>query len=465
MLSRRRIMLLSALVVFSGVVGATAGAAVFLVSGGGRILPGVSVGELPIGGFTRAQARSALSRYDREVVQRTVLLSLGDRTIAVSPREVGFALDVDATVHRASTVGRTGSWTERVRTLRRLWSTGVRIDPALRGGQTALKPLLVRLAAELRQPARNARFDPKTGRFAPEAPGHEVLFAESLRRLSAAFFSAESRRVTLAVRRVPPQVTLEQLRRAGIQTVLATFTTRFDPADQNRVHNIRLAAEALDGILIRPGEVLSFNGVTGDHTEARGYRPAYEIVREKFVLGIGGGVCQVSSTLYNAALLAGLQIPGRTPHSQPLGYVPPGRDATVYDGLIDLKIRNNRSHSVVVSSAVGSDSLTIAFSGRWEDFPEVRLELSPLEPVEPGPDVIEVDPGLAPGVKTVVEESRLGYRVKLYRRYYRNGEQVAVELVSQDFYPPRPRRLKVGPPAPQAAERPTGLPLPGSGQR
>lgn len=260
-------------------------------------------------------------------------------------------------------------------------------------------------------------------------------------------------------------MTLEQLRRAGIQTVLATFTTRFDPSDRNRVHNIRLAAETLDGTLIRPGEVLSFNGVTGERTEARGYRPANEIVREKFVLGIGGGVCQVSSTLYNAALLAGLQIPARTSHSQPLGYVSPGRDATVYDRLIDLKVRNNRAHAVVVSSAVGADSLTVAISGRLEDFPEVRLELSPLEPVEPGEDVVEVDPGLSPGARNLVEEGRLGYRVKLYRRYYRNGEQVAVELVSQDLYPPRPRRLKVGLPAPQAAESPAGQPSAGSGRR
>lgn len=441
-----RITLFLSLVVLAGVVGGTAGAGVYLASGGGRILPQVTVARLPLGGLTRPQARRVLADYDRRVVQRPVLLTTPGRTLSLQPRDFGLGLDVEATVSRAYQVGRRGSLPARGRTLLRLWSGGVAVDPVLRGGEKSLRRFLTDLAADLEQPPRNARFDPATGRLTPEAEGREVALTESQRLLWAAFAGAGERLVTLVVHRVAPAVTLAELRRAGVRQLLSSYTTRFDPGDANRVHNLSLAARTLDGALLQPGQVLSFNRTTGPRSEARGYRPAYEIVREKYVIGIGGGTCQVSSTFYNAALLAGLQVTERTAHSQPLGYVPPGRDATVYDGLIDLKVRNNRSRSVVIAATVGRDTLTVAVCGQREDFPEVRLELGPLAPVDPGPEQAEVDPALPPGQRQVVEEARLGYRVKLFRHFYRGGTQVASELISEDYYPPQARRVKLGPP-------------------
>jgi vancomycin resistance protein VanW len=417
------------------------------------------VDGLPVGTLTRFQARSLLARYDREVIQRPVLLNLPGRSVVLTPRHFGLELDIAATWQRAYRVGRRGPPGERLRALRRLAGPGVSVAPVLRGGEESLARLLVAVAAEVGRPPRNARFDPETGRLTPEVLGREVDLAESRRLLRAALASPEKRQVALAIRPVKPLVTLAQLRRAGIRQLLARYTTRFTPADRNRVHNLRLAAQALDGVLLEPGGTLSFNQVVGPRTEARGYRPAPEIVRERFVVGIGGGACQVSSTLYNAALLAGLAVPQRTAHSQPLGYVPPGRDATVYYGLIDLKVRNTRDRPVMVAAAVGQDTLTVAFYGQPEDFPEVRLALSPLVPVEPGPEVVEVDASLPPGERKVVEEAHPGYRVRLYRLYLRSGQQVASEVVSEDYYPPRARRLKVGPaPAPPAGRYPQETP-------
>lgn len=441
-----KIVLYTALTVAATALGGAAGAGVFLTAEGGRILPGVSVAGVRMGGLTRVQARTVLQEYDRAVVQRPVRLIVPDGTLVLRPRDFGLGMDVERTLDQAYAVGRRGSLSERWRSLRRLAASGVRVRPVLAGQPEVLHRYLVRVAAGLAKPPRNARFDPRSGQLTPEDEGREVLLAETQRRLRAALMDVRERRVALAVRTVRPAVTLAQLRRAGIRQVLSSFTTRFDPAETNRVSNIRLAAGAIDGTLLRPGEVLSFNRVVGPRTEARGYRPAPEIVRERYVTGIGGGICQVSSTLYNAALLAGLQVPERTAHSQPLGYVPPGRDATVYYDLIDLKVRNNRSRPVVVAASAEKDTLTIAFCGQQEDFPEVRLELGPLLPVEPGPEVVEVDPSLPPGERQVAEEARTGYRVRLLRRYYRAGEEVAAEVVSEDFYPPRPRRVKTGPP-------------------
>ncbi|MGE5554042.1 MAG: VanW family protein [Betaproteobacteria bacterium] len=450
---RTSIILFPALAILAGLVGGVAGAAAFLVSGGGRIMPGVSVAGLPVSGLSRAQARSLLRQYDREVVQRPVSLTIPGRTLTLHPRNFGLGLDVEATVNRAYRVGRRGQLGERLRLLCRLVTSGVEIEPVLRGARAPLEKFLAAISAEVGQLPKNARFDPANGILTPEVPGREVALTESCRLLQTALYSPRERRVALVVRPIKPRVTLAALRKAGVRQLLAKYTTRFEPNDQNRVHNIRLAAEALDGTLLRPGEVLSFNLVVGPRTAARGYRPAPEILRERFVVGIGGGVCQVSSTLYNAALLAGLEVPERTAHSQPLGYVPPGRDATVYYGLVDLKVRNTRNRPVVVATAVGWDTLTVAFCGQREDSPEVRLASSPLVPVEPGPEVVEVDPALREGERRVVEEARPGYRVRLYRLYLRSGRPVASEVVSEDYYPPRRRRVKVGPPLTSPPEK------------
>lgn len=452
---RARTILLCLVTAFALGVGGASGVGVFVYGGGGRILPGVRVAGLKIGGLTQTQTRALLQAYDRRLSERSVTVSLPGRTLTVRPRDFGLGLDVDATLERAYRTGRSGPLGSRLRLLRRLWQTGVDVAPVLREGSGELDRFLSALAGAVGRPPRNARFDPGTGRLTPEAEGVELELAESRRRLVSAFTSPSAGAVDLALRRRKPGVTLADLRQAGIRQRLAAYTTRFSPDDVNRVRNIRLAAQALDGTLIRPGEVCSFNEVVGERSEARGYRPAPEILRERYVVGVGGGVCQVSSTLYNAALLAGLEVPERAPHSQPLGYVPPGRDATVYYGLVDLKVRNNRSRTVAVVAEVGQDALTISLCGQKEDFPEIRLESGPLEPIEPGPEKIEVDPALAPGERRIVEEARPGYRVKLYRRYFRGELPVGREAVSEDYYPPRPRRVKVGTPPTYAQKSPT----------
>jgi vancomycin resistance protein YoaR len=439
------LIVIPALAILAVLAGALAGAGLFVSASGGRIMPRVTVAGLRLEGLTRAQARSVLERYDREVVQRPVELGTPGRILVVHPRDFGLGLDVEQTLALAYAVGRRGPVGDRLSDFRRLWSGGLAVSPVFRGDGPALERYLVDLAAELNRPARNARFDPFTGRLTPEEVGREVVLPESLRHLQGVLAAPGARRAELLVRPVTPAVTLKALRRAGVRELLASYSTRFASDDANRVHNLTLAAQALDGTLIPSGGTFSFNLVVGERTEARGYRPAPEIVQERYVLGIGGGTCQVSSTLYNVALLAGLQVTERTAHSQPLGYVPPGRDATVYYGLIDLKVRNNRSYPVAIATRVSRDQLTVALCGQREDFPEVRLELGQLVPVEPGPDEEVPDPSLPAGERQILEEGHTGYRVTLFRRFYRGGQVVGAEQVSEDYYPARPRRVKTGP--------------------
>ncbi|MGC7871098.1 cell wall-binding repeat-containing protein [Desulfosporosinus sp. SYSU MS00001] len=139
---------------------------------------------------------------------------------------------------------------------------------------------------------------------------------------------------------------------------IAQYTTYFDPGLANRTENIRLAAKALDGKLLAPGERFSFNKSVGERTTEAGYKEALIIEGDSFTPGLGGGVCQVSSTLYNAVILAGLEIIERHRHTLPISYVPPGQDATVAYPELDFKFENNTAASILIRSFVGDNSLT-----------------------------------------------------------------------------------------------------------
>lgn len=219
------------------------------------------------------------------------------------------------------------------------------------------------------------------------------------------------------------------------------FKTYFNPAQTDRVHNIRLAAKALDGFCLRPGQILSFNAVVGPRTVGRGYREALVIEGEKFVPGIGGGVCQVSTTLYNAALLAGLKIVERTAHGLKVDYVEPGLDATVVDGLIDLKIGNPYKDNFLLKTRVGADYLQIAFYGpRHPWHIEIEMEVEVLPP----PKKVIYDPNLRPPQSFITSPGRPGYNARVWR-LYKSGEVIERrEFISEDVYMPLPEEIRVG---------------------
>jgi vancomycin resistance protein YoaR len=170
------------------------------------------------------------------------------------------------------------------------------------------------------------------------------------------------------------------------------------------------------------------------------------IFNAELVPGIGGGICQVSTTLYNAALLSDLDIVSRVNHSLPISYVPLGRDATVAYGAIDLKIGNNTDHHVLLKANVAKDIITFRIFGDRPEDTTVDVETEVLERIEPG--VIEqVNEEFAPGARTMIQNGALGYRVAVWRVVKLGGVETRRELISKDRYKPQPAIVQVGPAA------------------
>jgi len=167
------------------------------------------------------------------------------------------------------------------------------------------------------------------------------------------------------------------------QAELGSYRTSLADRTEAQRHNIRQAVLALDGVVLEPGETFSFNAVVGPRTPERGYREAPAFLERDLVKSIGGGICQLSSTVYNAVALAGLTIVERHPHSKIVKSVPPGRDATVWYGMTDLRFKNSYSHSVRLRSEVQDASLRVSFWGHRENQATIQVKTTLVPSTHP----------------------------------------------------------------------------------
>jgi vancomycin resistance protein YoaR len=216
----------------------------------------------------------------------------------------------------------------------------------------------------------------------------------------------------------------------GFGAVLSAFTSRFDASATARSHNIALALEKIKGTVLKAGEEFSFNTVVGERSEEAGFLPAPVLGPVGTEVGAGGGVCQVASTLYNAALLADLEITCRTPHSCVVPYLEAGRDATVGD-FRDLRFRNTRSEPVMIDGTAADGRLVFRILSDKEADCEIRIETQKqsLRPQEQD----RRNSRLPAEVKT---NGEAGVYVRVYRVRCREGVEYQRELVSEDFYEP-----------------------------
>ena len=214
-----------------------------------------------------------------------------------------------------------------------------------------------------REPA-DATFAVTSGGIAvvPAKPGLEVDVPRTARAILAAAVSADRRTAKLAVAVSQPKRSTADAKAMGITGVVGSYTTTYG-GTPGRLHNVQLVAQLIDGALIAPGAQFSFNGTTGERTPDKGFEEAPVIINGELQNGIGGGVCQVSTTVFNAAYEAGLQIDARTNHALYISHYPQGRDATVNYPDTDLKITNDTRHWLLLRTFVGAGSLTVNFYG------------------------------------------------------------------------------------------------------
>ena len=253
-----------------------------------------------------------------------------------------------------------------------------------------------------------------------------------------------------------PKVTIADLGQEAFPDLLATYSTTYSTRNVNRSTNIRLASEKIDGTVVLPGEVFSYNATVGQRTAAAGFKEAAVYSGGEVTTGIGGGICQVSSTIYNSALLSNLEIVERFNHGFNPGYVPAGRDATVSWGGPDFKFKNTRTYPIRISCSGTGGTITVKIMGlKEENEPEVEIQ-SWITSYIPYKTIERNDANLAQGETKILENGSSGCRSVCYRIVKQNGKEISKTLLSNDTYSPHNKIVLKG----TKAVAPTPTPTP-----
>ena len=280
-----------------------------------------------------------------------------------------------------------------------------------------------RLGRALNRPARNADFAVSVGGqvgIIPSRIGRRLDVAATSANLLSAALSHSHRAARIVVSTAKPGRTTREAKAMGIRGLVGSYETIYG-GDANRVHNVQLVSRLLDGHLIAPGATFSFNRTTGARTADKGFREAPVIINGELGTGLGGGVCQVSTTVFNAAYEAGLKITSRTNHALYISHYPLGRDATVDYPDVDLRFVNDTAHWLLLRTFVGSYSLTVGLYGTPQHR-RVVTQARPLVETGPAPVKHEPDPALTRGHTVVVDGGDPPRSTSVRRLVYQHGK-------------------------------------------
>ena len=385
--------------------------------------PGVTIDGIELGGMDMAQAQAMIdTRREQAADAFSLVVAAGEKRWRITSEQVPMTFNADTILRQAYAVGRTGTLEQRYRAVEEAARSGAHFETGFSYDRDAVDGLVNIIADSLDIEARDASLDAfdvseRTFTFTKEADGYRVdRLALSQDILSALDAHAYDSVVVVQGSAVRPNVTLSQLE--GHFGRISSFTTE-TTKDRDRNTNIELSANALNGKVVMPGETLSFNGCTGQRTGAKGYREAGAIAGGMLVDDTGGGVCQTSSTLFNAAVRADMKIVERYAHSWPSTYVNKGEDATVNWPSLDFVFRNEGKFPVFVVAWYEKQKVTVEFYGQLpEDGRTIDLESEVIRTIKPSDEILYTyDESLPRGSRQAGRKKRTGYVVDTYKVY------------------------------------------------
>ena len=264
---------------------------------------------------------------------------------------------------------------------------------------------------------------------------------------------------------IPPKITLNDLDLPIFDNTISTYSTTYNAGLAGRTKNLKLAASKLNGLILKPGETFSYNRVVGKRTIAAGYQNAAIFSGGKVVDDVGGGICQISSTLYGAVLNANLQVIERTNHGMQTSYSKPGIDATVYYGSLDFKFKNNRNVPIKLYASVSGGKVVISIKGENPEGEKANISTEILR-VIPRKLIVKEDPNMEIGKEVVQQGGADGKEVRTYKQVVKNGSSKGRTIVSTDIYNPSDRIVVKGTkkPEPKPEPKPEVKPEPGTNE-
>jgi len=356
--------------------------------------PGSKLAGHDIGGKSFNEVESLLENMNSEfsglsvwIVESSLLPSVyaGDLNftsspdhfaLSIAPDEFGLSMDLVSIEKELDSLDQTSNGILLFKDRLDLWNKPPEIDAKFSLDRDAAVKFLEGIKSTVDCEPVNASMDLANHRISPALDGVSVDIESTLAGIPSVFPSLIDIAVELKTTHTAPEVTEEDFKDIDAENPLSSYTTNFSKWKRNRSFNIELGASLFEGVVIHPGEVFSFNAVTGPRGYEEGYLAAPMYLNSRPELEPAGGMCQVSTTLYNTLLLAGFDIVARVPHSRPCSYVPYGRDATVAYGSVDLKMRSTLAHPVIIHQVVdrhNAGTITFELFGHPDDHVNVEI--------------------------------------------------------------------------------------------
>lgn len=408
------------------------------------IYEGIQIDELNIGFKTKEETLRLLKDKKENLIdENSMTLTYGEEEYNITLRELGFYFDYNKAVDKAYLIGREGNIIERIKEIIATKKEGVKLELESNYDEKTIESIVDTIAEEINLEMVEAGFDFNYGNpiVSEETIGKDVKKEELIKSINENVYTLNP--IEIPVENIMPGKTKEVLSR--VNGVIGEYSTSFKTSSPGRIENIKISSNAIKGNLIMPGETFSFNQTTGPRESGLGYQEANVIIEGELTPGVGGGVCQTSTTLYNALLLSDVTITERSPHSIPANYVKYGQDAAVAYGYLDLKFRNDFEFPVYIDSKVVDKQVYMYVYGD-RNTKNYRVQIDPeiVETIQAKEELIQ-DKNLGPGTKKLVQSGRTGYKVNTFKSIIKDGKVISKDMITKDFYRPRNFIYRIGP--------------------
>lgn len=408
------------------------------------IASNVTVAGVDVGGLPRGEALTRLEDEWVSTLPTHMDLVHDNQRFTFTREELGARLQVTEAVDAALRLGREGSALRQVADRIRLMRAAVDIPVAVTVDEASLAAKVADVAKQINQDPVDAKVSVTGGDEVNVIPGKQGIVVDekaTSQALRTALADPRQTEAAVVSKKQDPNITAADL--AYLEVVLGSFSTPYSASKVDRTHNLGLAIRAINGEVVMPGETFSANAAIGPRDESRGFREAPIFVNGEITPSTGGGICQIATTIYNAALLAGLPVVERHHHSMPVPYADAGRDATVYWGQLDLRFRNDTGSPLVVLASMSGSRVYVRIVGKRTAKKQVRVERGDVSSI-PFETIEKPDPTLEEGKRKVQEKGRKGVKVTVYRVIVQDDGSEKRETLHTDTYRPYKETVLVG---------------------
>ncbi|MDO4942476.1 MAG: VanW family protein [Lachnospiraceae bacterium] len=446
-MKQRKKMIIATVIVFFIVALAGMFGVVHSASSDDKILKNVYIDTVYVGGMTTDEAEKAIDTYIEETEKAQITLKAGKKTKSFSAEKAGITFDGKKAVKDAYGAGREGNLISKFIEVCKLKKSKEVINLKTSITERQAKAILEDNEKKLIVKTKNASLTRKDGEFEiiDAESGQEIVYDKSISTIcdEVAGWNKKDLSIKISVKEEKPEYTADDLKE--VKDVLGTYTTSYASSSYNRKRNVENGCSKINGTTLYPGETMSVYGTVAPFTSENGYYTAPSYASGKVVETYGGGICQVSTTLYNAVLRSELKVTERLNHSMTVHYVPLAADAAIAGTSKDLKFKNNKKTPIYIEGKAGGGTITFTIYGKETRDENRTIEFESKTISVKSPGKVEVKDSTLEEGKTVVKESgTTGYVAELWKVVYVDGKEKERTKVNTSSYRSTPTTVAVG---------------------